>query len=244
MEEALYDQFYEVEQRHWWFVARQEILLHYLDNVLRLPRNARILDVGCGTGAMLEALSKRAHAYGVDASERAVEYCQKRGLNNVYCGDLNAVPSDNLFDCITFFDVIEHIENDVGVLQESLKLLTNDGSVLITVPAYQWMWSEHDVRNHHKRRYLTSNLRDTVQRAGFKVVHCTYFNTLLFPLALARRMWAKITNRMGDDLKMPPRVVNVALREVFRMEKHLVPWASLPFGVSIFCHATKQSVSS
>jgi len=244
MEEALYDQFYEVEQRHWWFVARQEILLRYFDQVVRLPPEAQILDIGCGTGALLEELSKRGRAYGVDASERAIEYCRKRGLTNVYCGNLDAVPTNQPFDCITLFDVLEHIENDIGVLKECSRLLTDDGCVLITVPAYQWMWSEHDVRNHHKRRYLASSLRAVAQQAGFRVVHCTYFNTLLFPLAVIRRMWGKVTGDAADDLELPPPPLNTFLRSVFRIEKYLVPWVSLPFGVSIFCHATKRTIPS
>lgn len=243
MEDALYDQFYEVEQQHWWFVARQDILLRYLDNFIRLKPEARILDVGCGTGALLQELSKRAHAYGLDASERAIAYCRRRGLKNVYCGNLHAVPTNHLFDCITLFDVIEHLENDVDVLIDARSLLKDSGTILITVPAYQWMWSEHDVRNHHKRRYSAPQLRDVVRQAGYTVVHCTYFNTLLFPLALIRRLWSKAVNSHTNDLELPSQPVNALFREIFRVEKYLLPWASLPFGVSIFCHAVKERLS-
>jgi len=240
MEEPLYRQFYEVEKRHWWFVARQEILLRYIDTVIKLSPDARFLDVGCGTGAMLEELSKRAEAFGVDASDTAIAYCKQRGLNNVYRGNLDVVPHTQSFDCITFFDVLEHIDDEVAVLKESLALLKSAGSILITVPAYQWMWSNHDVRNHHKRRYTAPRLRKTVQQSGLRIVHCTYFNTILFPLASARRMWIKIINDHGNDLELPSRPVNALLREIFRVEKYIVPHISLPFGVSILCHAVKQ----
>jgi SAM-dependent methyltransferase len=242
MDEYLYRRFYEIEQRHWWFVARQDILCRYIETVLKLPHDAHVLDVGCGTGAMLKELSKRYVAYGVDSSDTAIAYCNKRGLHNTFVGNLDALPENETFHLITFFDVIEHIDNDIDVLCEAFKLLNEGGSVLITVPAYQWLWSKHDELNHHKRRYTMHRLALTVQRSGFQLIHMTYFNTLLFPLAVIRRMWDKMLNDNVDDLALPPAIINKLFLEVFRLEKVLVPHLVLPFGVSILCHAVKPRI--
>src|SRR6266853_1745065 len=115
MEEYLYPHFYKIENEHWWFAARQRILRVFLEKRLRLPSHTKLLDVGCGTGAILDMLSKKYDAYGQDVSPQAIEFCRQRGLKNLFCGTLGQVPkSFGSFDAVTMFDVLEHIEDDLA----------------------------------------------------------------------------------------------------------------------------------
>jgi SAM-dependent methyltransferase len=242
MEEQLYRKFYEIEQKHWWFVARQRIVEHIIQRRLGLPDGATVLDVGCGTGAILEVLSRRFEAYGTDTSALAVELCGKRGLKNVYQCTLDTFPHPDMrFDLITLLDVIEHIEDDAAVLRQVRGYLRPGGSFIITVPAYQWLWTSHDEVNHHKRRYVRSHLKGVLERAGLKVSMISYFNTLLFPAALVERL-VKRALRSGDDsaLKVPQRPVNSLLSSLFASERHLLGRIPLPFGLSIVALGTTE----
>ncbi len=241
MESHVYPQMYRVEKEHWWFVSRNAILLNFIAQRLALTPASRVLDVGCGTGAMLEQFSQRYHAFGLDFSQQAIDFCRQRGLTNLYVGSLDAFPANHTFDLITMFDVVEHVEDHEGLLKEAYQRLNRGGHILIAVPAYQWLWSKHDEVLHHKRRYTRSTLRDVVERAGFRVKRLTHFNTLLFPVAVMRRVIGRITgSNTADDLEVPSPAVNGILGGVFRLEKPLVSSVTLPFGLSLLCLAQKQ----
>lgn len=238
MDEYLYHHFYNVEQKHWWFIARQNILLHVLDCKLPSSKKQRLLDVGCGTGAILALLSSRHIVYGIDASPQAVEFCRSRGLTNLVTGSLGSYPKSDPFDVITLLDVIEHVDDDISVLRQAHHLLSEHGHILVTVPAFPFLWTGHDEVNHHKRRYTKSSLVTAVTSAGFEIRYLTFFNTLLFPVAVVKRMAAKILHtKGGSDLEMPSKPVNSLLRATFELETHLVPRLTLPFGLSLLCLA-------
>jgi 2-polyprenyl-3-methyl-5-hydroxy-6-metoxy-1,4-benzoquinol methylase len=240
MRDYLYPHLFKIEKEHWWFAARQQILLNYLMFHIKSPQKLRLLDVGCGTGALLELLSTRFDAAGIDTSPGAIEFCHKRGLTNTSVGDLASYPGSATFDIITLLDVIEHIEDDVEVLRQASRLLRNDGHVLITVPAFPFLWSVHDEVTHHKRRYVRSTLLRAVTSAGLRVQHLTFFNTLLFPVACVRRVLARLSaSETADDLEMPAGPVNTILRRIFELEKQLVPRTHLPVGLSLLCLASK-----
>ncbi|MBM2840010.1 MAG: hypothetical protein HW412_538 [Bacteroidetes bacterium] len=239
MDEKLYELFFKIENTHWWFVARREILIRYLRHKVGNQR-VTVLDAGCGTGAILADASRYFTIYGMDTSELAIGFCRKRGLTNLFVGNLEEYTEDRKFDVIMLLDVIEHIEDDLGVLHQALARLHEGGSVLVTVPAYQWLWSSHDVVNHHKRRYTRAQLRTVVSNAGFDVHHLTYFNTLLFPLALMSRILARLAHTQeADDFRIPARPINTLLHRIFRLEQYILPYASLPFGLSVLCWAAK-----
>ncbi len=238
MEEHVYPHMYRVEKEHWWFVARLKILLRFLSVRLHASSQTRILDVGCGTGAILEEFSRRYEAFGIDSSPQAVEFCRRRGLSNVSTGLLADFPSDRRFDLITMLDVVEHVDDDTGLLREARRRLTAAGHILIAVPAFPWLWSRHDDVLQHKRRYTRTSLGRVVTAAGFTIERMTYFNTLLFPLAVFRRFMAKVFNlpEMGD-LEIPSRFTNSVLRRVFELEAGMLPSVSFPFGLSVLCLA-------
>lgn len=235
MDEQLYHRFFEIEKRHWWFVARQAIVEYLVAHRCHLFPGAKVLDVGCGTGSVLAGLSKQFEAYGTDTSPSAIEYCRKRGLKNAYVCTLQDFPHTELrLDLITMLDVIEHIDDDVQILHQAWNRLAPNGRILLTVPAYQFLWGPHDVANHHKRRYTRSLLKKVMDQSGFIVETVSYFNSILFPLALIRRgIGLLIAERQDEFMAIPPRPVNALLKSVFMMEKYVVRRASFPFGLSV-----------
>ncbi len=241
MEEFLYPHFYKVENEHWWFAARQRILWKFIGKKLALPAGIKLLDVGCGTGAILDMLSKKYDTYGQDISPQAIEFCKQRGLKNLFCGMLDNVPKEyGTFDIITTLDVIEHIDDDSGTLRSMYDLLHQHGKLIITVPAFPALWGTHDIVTHHKRRYVKQALRRVVEQAGFHVDHIAYFNFFLFPIAYVRRTFARITGvAEASDMELPPKIINSMLRIIFESEKFLLPWIKFPFGLSLICVATK-----
>jgi 2-polyprenyl-3-methyl-5-hydroxy-6-metoxy-1,4-benzoquinol methylase len=243
MEEFLYEHFYKIENEHWWFAARQNILREFMEKKLRLAPGIKLLDVGCGTGAILDMFSKRYEAYGQDVSAQAVEFCRKRGLTRVVQGTLDRLPPDYKdFDFATLLDVLEHIDNDRGALREVRSLLKPGGRVLITVPAFPALWGAHDVVTHHKRRYVSATVTEVVTGAGFTVEHISYFNFFLFPVAWVRRKIAKLTRTSdANDMDVPAKPVNGVLRSVFEFEKHLLPNMKFPFGLSLICVARRDA---
>jgi 2-polyprenyl-3-methyl-5-hydroxy-6-metoxy-1,4-benzoquinol methylase len=244
MEEQLYRKFFEVETTHWWFTARQKIVSDVIEHSITLSSGAKVLDVGCGTGAILAMFQKKFEAYGTDTSELAIEFCRQRGLANSFCCALDTFPHPELrFDLITLLDVIEHIDNDIGVLRQAFGFTKPDGHVLVTVPAYQFLWSRHDDLNHHKRRYSKSQLKKALEATGFTVEKLSYYNSLLFPTALVSRLAERFIKPKTDTtLDLPPRFINSRLESIFGFERFLLRKISFPFGLSLIALAKKTDV--
>ena len=236
METKLYQEMYCVENQHWWFRARRSILSSL---ILKYLPQGKILDVGCGTGFILEALKTQYEVWGIDISKIAIQFCQEKGLTQVTQGvlDKNTLP-EHYFDLIMFLDMIEHLEHDLSALTQAKHYLKSQGQLLITVPAYQFLWSAHDEIHHHKRRYTKKQLTELLQQAGYEVIFSSYFNTFLFPLiAIARLIGNQLNRHHRSDVKLPSALVNNVLYQVFRSEKNLFPNLSFPFGVSLVCLA-------
>jgi 2-polyprenyl-3-methyl-5-hydroxy-6-metoxy-1,4-benzoquinol methylase len=142
------------------------------------------------------------------------------------------------FDLICLFDVLEHIDDDRSALAALASLLKPGGSLLISVPAYQWLWGPHDESLHHKRRYRQGDLVRLCGETGLEVVRSTYFNSLLLPVAMAARVWDKLRGgKQASGTRLPATPVNTGLKEVFAFERHLLKRVSLPFGLSILAVA-------
>src|SRR2546428_10210527 len=170
---------------------------------LGLRTGARVLDVGCGTGAVLEALASGLEAYGTDTSPLAIDLCRQRGLTNAFCGTLEAVPRHGLtFDLVTLLDVVEHLDDDLGLLRQAQRSLKAGGWALVTVPAYQFLWGPHDVVNHHKRRYTRAGLRRVLRAAGFELPMPPDLNTKRFPAALVAWVGGRLAR--GPAAPRPP----------------------------------------
>ena len=224
------------EQDHWWFVARRAIIDNLVRTNITLPADARILEAGCGTGGNLALLAQYGalDAMEYDAGARAL--AASRGLCRVVAGALpDAIGfGDTRYDLIALFDVLEHIEEDEASLSALGARLAPNGRLLLTVPAAPWLWSEHDVLHHHKRRYTHDGLLKVVGAAGLKVEASGHFNSLLFPLAVAQRFAHQLLRRDTPLDARPSPLVNAALQRIFAAERHLLGRFSLPMGLSLY----------
>ena len=236
MERAVFDRMAEQDEVHWWYVARRHILHDLIAREAKLPADARILEIGCGTGHNFEMLRGfgRLDALEVDGEARALASRRLgHAVGDAPLPSLAGVP-DGAYHLVALLDVLEHVDGDEAALRSIATKLAPGGRILITVPAYPWMWSAHDVAHHHKRRYSKRALRRVIEAAGLKPERIGYFNSLLFPLAAAVRIAGKLTGKSESDDKLPPRPLNALFRTIFGLERHLVGRLPLPAGVSLF----------
>ena len=235
-----------MEDVHWWFVGRRRILLSILNQYLGAgaTNGRQILDVGCGTGTMLTHLARFGAARGADMDLEAVGYCHDRGLQQVTQSRADSLPFEkDTFDLVTALDVVEHIDDDLGALREMRRVIKPGGLLLLTVPAYRFLWGRQDDINLHKRRYVARELRNRLQTAGFEVERLTYMNSILFPAIAAIRLVRHILPdppKLESDFAFPaPQPLNVLLGAVFGSERYALTRFDIPFGVSIMALARR-----
>jgi SAM-dependent methyltransferase len=237
MDPGIYKRMAEVEDEHWWFSARRDILEKIIET-LKLRRDAAILEVGCGTGGNLPMLARHGRVFGLESEPMAIDFARKRGCATIDQGWLpEDIPFAPLkFDLCVMTDVLEHLEQEIESLAAIRMRLAAGGSLLITVPALPFLWSSHDEAHHHLRRYVKAPLRTLVERAGYRVRYASYFNSILFPPIAALRTIRRLLPRSNNghhDLTMPPAPLNRILNAVFGLESHLIGRSSIPFGVSL-----------
>jgi SAM-dependent methyltransferase len=240
MERVVYEQMAELDQRHWWYRARREVLSDLIRRVVRPPVDAKLLEIGCGTGHNLAMLGQFGEVDALELDDEARAVAERRLAKSVMSSplpELAGVPERH-YDLIAALDVVEHIDDDVAALASIAKRLKPGGKLLVTVPAHQWMWSAHDVVNHHKRRYSKRALQRLIDGSPLKLEAIGYFNSLLFPLAMAERLSSKLRGKDDADLSLPSRPLNAALEAVFAAERHLVGRLPLPPGLSLFAVAS------
>ena len=242
MENEIFNDMYKVETQHWWFVARRKIIEHVIKK-LNLIENASIVDAGCGTGDNLNMLSKFGNVVAMERDNNAFGKAKSRGVGEVFKGELpdgvhEEIKKEN--NLIVLLDVLEHIDDDNACLATLKKYMKNDGNLLLTVPAYQFLWTNRDVQHHHKRRYTVTMLKKLMEANGWQVKYISYFNSFLFPLALVDRLKQKILPAVEDsDLKIPPSWLNRFFKKVFSLESKLIGKVAFPFGLSIIAIAQK-----
>lgn len=245
MEERFYSEYFEVEDRHWWFLGRREVILRMLATHLlaRVDGTPRLLDVGTGTGALLQHLERFGEVLAVDVDTEAVRFSHLRGATNVRLYDGTTLPfEDASFDVVTAFDVIEHVPDDAVVLAEMFRVLRPGGTLMIMVPAFPFLWGRQDEISHHYRRYRRADLGERLRLAGCRIERLSYFNTLLFaPIAVVRLMRRYTSAEVvTSDFEMTSEgPVNRLLARVFAAEARFVSRWNLPFGVSLVAVARR-----
>jgi SAM-dependent methyltransferase len=235
MERAVFDRMAELDQDHWWFIARRRILAEVIERVVQPPNPARVLEVGCGTGHNLAMLGKYGVLEACELDDCARALAAKRlgrEIKTARLPDLSMFERDS-YDLVALLDVLEHVPDDVGSLKAILRRLKPGGALVLTVPANPWMWSAHDVAHHHFRRYSKRELARVIREAGFEVQLLSFFNALLFPLVAAARIAGKVTRKESADDSLPSAPVNAVLEKVFGLESGMIGRVPMPFGVSL-----------
>ena len=234
---------FEVEESHWWYIGRRRIIASFVKSICEQvkDRRARILDVGCGTGANLVRLSDFGDAEGVDISPDALKFCRERGLNNVKLGAAESLPyDDHEFDLVTAFDVVEHMDDDVAGLREMRRVLRPGGRVLLFVPTFMFLWGVQDEVSNHRRRYRLEELRQAVTAAGFEVERTTYANiTFFLPVLLVRKFMRLTGVRTETENSINIPALNRVFGAIFGAERHWLRHLNIPFGVSGLCVARR-----
>ncbi len=230
-------QTHRAEDRHWWYRGRRQVLERVIAG-LQLPSQARILDAGCGSGRNMVELARRGSVSGVELSDTSAGLARARGAGEVISGSVLQMPfASASFDLAVCLDVLEHLEDDLAALRELRRVVAPGGSLLVTVPAYQWLWSGHDEVNHHHRRYTRRSLQRVAERAGWQQVRSTHFNSLLLPVAMLLRIldrFSRKTTESSLDLWVPPQPLNWLLERPLSLEASLIGRGGrIPAGLSL-----------
>lgn len=247
MDQNTYRRMAEIQGRHWWYEGRRRILRAVIAG-LGLPRPARILEAGSGTGANLRMLAEFGDVKGFEPDDFARSTALATAGVDTPPGFLPGdVPYAGPFDLVCAFDVIEHVEDDAGSLSALCRLTAPGGYAVFTVPAFMFLWSRHDEVNHHFRRYRLPQFRALLAGAGYEVQFISYYNFALFPVVAAVRLVRRalrLTGGEADDALPRWAFINGALRGLFAAERHmLAAGAAFPFGVSIMAVCRRPSGS-
>lgn len=231
------------EESHWWFLSRRELILKQVKRAVEeiQSSNPSILDYGCGSGFNLPLLSEHGTVSCADVTD---EYLIESGNYPFY--NISNGFGDSRFDLITMFDVLEHVEDDVGQLQKLGKILNPTGQILITVPAYNWLCGDEDRISNHIRRYTSKRLKHCVKTAGFEIEFISYMFASILPLAAASILWQRLFTKRGkynSSLDASPKGVNGILKAITGFELRMIgdQKTRLPAGASIACRARRRS---
>ncbi len=251
-----YRYMYEMENHHWWFVSRRRMVVRLIES-LKIPapsvlfpyqgggRVAFILDAGSGTGGNLTAFNRFGKTTGIDISEQAVSFCRMRGIKNVICGPVEKIPyADGAFDIITCLDLLEHTLNPVEVLLELKRVLKETGRIIVTVPAFRFLWSQHDEALGHLRRYEKASLSRDIGEAGLSIEKMGYFFFLSFfavaPVRGFRKFLVQQRKFHSDTTTLPPDFLNIFLKFLFRCEIRILKNFNFPFGTTLYAVVSKK----
>lgn len=223
-----------IEENHWWFVGKRLLLR----SLLGAGRSGRfMLDLGCGTGGILRDWSDECPCAGVDRSRLALRICASHGFRTLVQADLLRLPFEpGSFDTVVMMDVIEHLDDDVGFLRQAAQLCEPGGRVVVSVPAFQFLWSRHDETFQHKRRYSAGQLRRVMIEAGLQPLRTTYTHSLLFPVAALWRPFSRFAlgrHAPEHDFVPLPTWLNALLVRIYRVEAWMLKRMDLPLGVSV-----------
>ncbi len=244
MKDIAYHTNYRLEDNYWWFLARRQIVRDLIERNIPISESEYVIDIGCGTCGMAKFLSEKFNVIALDKSELAAEYCKKRGIKDVYLTELADFPNDKYkIKVATILDVIEHIEDDKNIASQLFDFLPDGSWLVASVPAYQFLWSYHDEVHKHYRRYTKAKIVNLLKSSGFTIKYSSYFNTLLFPIALLKRFIDIITQvdkKNEYAIEVVPNFVNKLFTKIFASESKLMKFMRFPFGLSIIIIAKKD----
>jgi len=235
MEAAELERLGDHEESYWWHRVR-ELIVHQL---LRryAPPNPRILDIGCGTGATTASLRCFGPVVAMDIASQALARARTRRLPVIRSSAQHLPVRPGCFDLVVALDVFEHLDDDLAAAREVRAALAPGGVLVATVPAYAFLWSSHDVSLGHRRRYRRGQLIDLLSRADLEVERCTYVMSSIVPVAIAVRLAERLLpqgRRPARSGYVPtPDLLNRLLVRLVGIDRYLLRWLDLPFGLSV-----------
>ena len=219
----------------WWHFGRKEAVHQALLKV-GLKHETTVLDAGAGYGGMISLLSQYGTVDGTEPETEAALICKERGYSKFFNSEVEAVQQKRTYGLIGAFDVIEHVEDDKTFVK-NLCALTKEGGLLVaTVPAFQFLWGEHDVKHKHFRRHTVGSMRLLLEQSGYAVVYARYWNVFLFPVALLTRLMGK----SGESGLHPHVFISRILSAVVWFEARLIRYIFIPFGLSVVIVGKKK----
>lgn len=242
MEPEAYHALRLLQDQHWWFRGRRQVLTSLIDSFLPTDgETTEILEAGCGYGGNLAMLAQFGSVRGFELDDQARCFARETSGLPVAYGVLPDQPgfADERFDLVAMLDVLEHIDDDVGSLQRLRCMLKPGGHILITVPALPWLWSKHDEIHHHKRRYSRKSLMLALHAAQLRPARIGYFNSLLLPLAIAQRFGDRVMAREARVDDLPPKTLNAMFARIFGWESKLLGRLPMPLGLSLYAVAER-----
>ncbi len=253
MEQEHQQRYYELGQSYWWLAGKYRIIADVVRRFVSpagAGRALRVLDLGCGPGNLLDYLAPHGDTFGSDFSQDALRFCAGRGFRRLFRADFHALPlRDDCFDLVTCIDVLEHLEDDRRAIGELVRILRPGGLLVVSVPAFKFLWGDHDTIYGHHRRYTTGEIRDRFEAAGLRMRKASYFEPLfLLPLLLYRNLKKALGRKGGleqrDDFVRLPAPVNAALCQLIAAERFPLRFLSFPFGVTLLAVASKPNPAS
>jgi SAM-dependent methyltransferase len=250
MEHEHLQRYYELGKSYWWLVGKYRVIAdavsrHFPHSIE--GRAPRILDLGCGPGNLLDSLAPYGDTFGSDFSQDALRFCSGRGFSRLFRADFHSLPlRERSFDLITCIDVLEHLSDDRQAIRELVRILRPGGVLVVTVPAFMFLWGDHDTIYGHHRRYTTGELRERFEAAGLRVHKLSYFEPLfLLPLLVYRRLKKLFGNGAGrleerDDFLKLPAPLNAALCHMIAAERFPLRYLNFPFGVTVLAVASRR----
>lgn len=249
MKYEMYENMYLADTYHWWFRGKREIVLSLAEPVLSAVQESKSIDFGCGCGMMLRELMRYGEVSGADFSPLALEYCKEKLKDTGALHQIDLSVPVNPWDTYDFgvaLDILEHIEDDFIAAQNLYRFIRPGGTVIITVPAYQWLWSAHDENCMHKRRYNRKMLQNLLTKSGFQIEYLSYYNTLLFPAAAAVRLLSKLfqLDRSSSlENSFRDTTLNRLLYHIFKLEQLWIRRGrTFPFGLSLIAVAKRPDI--
>lgn len=239
---------YDTEKKHFHSQIRRDLVYEMVKaKCPEFKQNSKIIDVGCASGTFLEHLNEKGYKNlcGIDPNPASIEFI-RRNLPDICLYDLYLkdylYQEKKKFDFVFLLDVLEHIEEDQTFLSEVNDLLYESGKVIISVPAYQWLWCDHDKMHNHYRRYSMERLNQLLDDCGYEVEFCSYYSTILFPLVILQKMISKIKKYEDHKSFLPSPFLNMILKTIYKQEIPLLKKISFPFGSSLICFASKKRI--
>jgi 2-polyprenyl-3-methyl-5-hydroxy-6-metoxy-1,4-benzoquinol methylase len=237
MERGVYQKFYEVDKNHFWKISRRRLILEWLQRYAQDKRGLKILDIGGACSILSSDMRKLGQVTVIEPDSETVKIAKELFAIDIRYGKLpNDIPVEGLYDVVTLLDVLEHIDDDKEAIKSVWKLLRPGGLFLCTVPAFQWLWSSHDVALHHKRRYHCKGLFNLLQAAGFEIKRFSYYTSLFFPITVLHRLARKVIPPEKPGTYSAPIqsvFINSLLCAIMSIERFALRYVDLPFGSSL-----------